>query len=133
MSIQPVNLDSNRVRRSFERAARDYDRVAGMQRQVAERLLERLDFIRLQPKRIGDFGSGTGYCSRRLAKRYRRARVVCLDLAVTMMLEARRQAPRFIGRPAYVCGDLQRLPLASNSLDLVVSNLTLQWCPTLQR
>ncbi len=130
--MQTIDLDPKRVRRSFERAARDYDKVAGMQREVAERLLGRLDLIRIQPNRLGDFGSGTGYCSRHLAKRYRGARIVSLDLALTMVQEARRQAPRLFGRPAHVCGDLQQLPLAPSSMDLIVSNLTLQWCSNLR-
>ncbi len=126
-------LDQRLVRRAFDRAARQYDRVASLQAEVADRLLERLDLIRIRPSRIADLGAGTGYCSRLLRKRYRGAYVIALDLAMGMLLQARRHGPRILGRPAYVCADMQRLPFVPGSLDLVVSNLTLQWCSDLAR
>ena len=129
--MPPPDLDSRWVRRSFEKAAERYDQVASLQAEVADRLIERLDWIRLSPGRVADLGSGTGFCSRQLIRRYPRADHYLLDLAVDMLREARRRGPRLFSRPRYVCGDIQRLPLASASLDLIVSNLTLQWCTDL--
>ncbi|MGI0035786.1 MAG: methyltransferase domain-containing protein, partial [Nitrososphaera sp.] len=39
---------------------------------------------------------------------------------------ARRHAPRFLSRQVYICGDVERLPLAAESIDLAFSNLSLQ-------
>ncbi len=126
-------LDQRLLRQAFDRAAQRYDRFAKLQVEVADRLLERLDYIRLTPKRIADLGAGTGYCTQRLGKRYRGADLFALDLAMGMLRKARRRGPKILGRPAYVCADMQHLPFASGRLDLIVSNLTLQWCSDLGR
>ncbi|MBK1723722.1 malonyl-ACP O-methyltransferase BioC [Thiocystis violacea] len=120
-------IDKTRARRSFERAAADYDSVAVLQREIADRMLERLDYVRLEPARILDLGTGTGYAVDRLQRRYRRARVLALDFAHGMLLQARRRG-HWMRRPACICADAERLPLADASVDLIVSNATFQWC-----
>lgn len=123
-------LDRAQLRAAFERAADTYDGAARLQREIADRLLERLDDVRVAPATVLDIGCGTGYCTRALARRYRKADIVGLDLAQTMLQRAhRRDWWRFFdGRPAFVCADAERLPLANASVDMIVSNLTLQWC-----
>jgi len=122
--------DKRALRAAFSRAAEQYDAVAVIQREIADRLLDRLDYIRLQPQRILDLGSGTGYCTRALAERYPKAQLLSLDLAEPMLQHARAARPtlrRLKGRDGYLCGDAERLPLASASVDLIFSSLTLQW------
>lgn len=134
--LDNYRLERPAVRRSFERAADSYDGAALLQREVADRLLERLSYIRLQPSRILDAGAGTGYGSAALARRYPKARLVALDLAEGMARRARGRFGFFARRlrgHGFVCGDLERLPLADASVDLVYSNLTLQWCLPLDR
>ena len=123
-------IDKRDVRASFGRAAADYDRVAVLQREVGERLLQRLDAIRMAPERVLDLGTGTGYIARALLKRYRGARVVALDIAPPMLAQARR-CDGWWRRPRFVCGDIERLPFAEHSVDMLLSNLTLQWCNSL--
>jgi malonyl-CoA O-methyltransferase len=120
-------LDKRRMRRGFERAARTYDQAAVLQREVGRRLLDRLDLIRITPTRILDAGSGTGEVTRGLADRYRRARIVALDIAESM-LQRTRERFSFLRRAEVVCGDAEALPFAPDAFDLVFSNLTLQWC-----
>ncbi|AFL73739.1 malonyl-ACP O-methyltransferase BioC [Thiocystis violascens] len=120
-------IDKERARRGFERAATHYDRVAVLQREIADRLLERLDYVRLEPQRILDLGAGTGYAVGALHRRYRRARVIALDFAHGMLLQARKRGG-WLRRPWCVCADAEALPLADGAVDLIVSNATLQWC-----
>jgi malonyl-CoA O-methyltransferase len=120
-------IDKRRARRAFERAAPGYDAAAVLQREIADRLLERLDYVRLQPRRILDLGSGTGYAVDGLRRHYRRAQVIALDFAYPMLLRARRRGS-WLHRPWCLCADAERLPLADSVLDLIVSNATLQWC-----
>jgi malonyl-CoA O-methyltransferase len=130
VSDQAFDIDLAAVRRSFDRAARSYDEAAALQAEVRGRLLERLDYVSLEPGVILDVGCGTGHSSRALKDRFPRARVIALDIAEGMLAEAdKRQSWR--RRFARVCGDAARLPLAGGSVDLVFSNLTLQWCPDL--
>ena len=125
--LEPSAIDKRCVRASFEQAAPDYDRVAVLQREVGGRVLERVGVMRMQPEQILDVGAGTGYVTRLLRKTYRGARVIGVDIAHGMLLQARRQSGWW-RRPRFVCGDIECLPLKDQSVDLLVSNLTLQWC-----
>ncbi|HYX74011.1 MAG TPA: malonyl-ACP O-methyltransferase BioC [Steroidobacteraceae bacterium] len=123
-------LDRTRLRASFERASTSYDASSSLQARIAGELLERLEVFRFTPGRVLDLGSGTGRVTRELKRRYPRARVIALDIAAGMLREARRhQWPwRRFDR---VCGDASRLPLKDGSIDLIYSNLMLQWCEPL--
>ena len=126
-------IDKKQVRRAFSRAAPDYDATAVLQREVCQRMLERLDYIKLQPSRILDAGSGTGWGSRQLAQRYPAAQIVSLDMALGMLNVAREHSGWWrklfsSNQQNHVCADIEALPLASNSAEMVWSNLTLQWC-----
>jgi malonyl-CoA O-methyltransferase len=123
---QPI-IDKRRARRAFEAAAAGYDLAAVLQREIADRLLERLDYVRLEPRRILDLGCGTGYAVQPLHRRYRRAEVVALDFALPMLQQARRRGS-WLRRPQCLCADAESLPLADGSVDLILSNATLQWC-----
>ncbi len=131
--------DKRQVRRSFERAARGYDAAAVLQREICDRMLERLDYIRLRPQAILDAGCGTGYGLRALAKRYPGAALAGLDIAHSMLQAGRAAAPWWrrlaAGRsaPLHVCGDLEALPLRAGWAGLVWSNATLQWVSGLPR
>lgn len=127
---EAFTLDRAQLRAAFERAASTYDGAARLQREMADRLLERLDDVRHAPATIVDIGCGTGYCARALKRRYRGAHIVGLDLAQAMLRRAQqRDWWRFFDRrPGFVCGNTEQLPLAAASVDLIVSNLTLQWC-----
>lgn len=127
MSGDPFALDRRRVRASFDTAAPGYDAVAVVQAEIRRRLLERLELFRIDPLRILDAGCGTGHGARALLQHYRRAGLVALDIAPGMLQAARRQRP-WLRRLDAVCGDAAAIPLADGSVDLVFSNLMLQWC-----
>lgn len=119
-------LDVAQVKRSFDRAARDYDEHAPLQRVVRERLLEKLEMVSMQPRAVLDAGCGPGGALKPLAKRFRKAGLYALDIAPAMLREARRQKPWF-RKLVTVEGDMTRMPLSDDSVDMVFSNLALQW------
>ena len=127
MSNADFMLDKQRVRASFQRAAANYDQVAVLQREVGQRMLERLELIRISPSVLVDVGAGTGALTAQLVKRYKKAHVVALDLAPAMVQQARKHKGWF-SKQSFVCGDAECLPLATHSIDMIFSNLTLQWC-----
>ncbi|RMG33427.1 MAG: malonyl-[acyl-carrier protein] O-methyltransferase BioC [Gammaproteobacteria bacterium] len=120
------SIDKRQARRTFGRAAAGYDEAAVLQHEIADRMLQRLDYVRLQPRRILDIGCGTGRASEALLRRYPRAEVVALDFALPMLEQARRRS-RWRRRPRCLCGDMDSLPLAAQSFDLVFSNAAIQW------
>ncbi len=129
-------LDKQQIQRSFNRAAARYDEVAVLQREVGGRMLERMELIRLQPDTVLDIGAGTGWCSQVLLQRYRKARLISADLAPAMLHIAAGRGSvwkRWRRRHAFVAADLEQLPFVDASVDLLFSNLTLQWCPDLKR
>lgn len=133
MTDTPYDLDKNQVRAAFDRAAASYDAHAVLQREICERMLERLDYVKHMPKTLLDAGAGTGYGAAKLRTRYPEAHLIALDLAVAMLKIARPRPSLWqrISRAApfdAVCGDIDRLPLKTSSVDMVWSNLALQWC-----
>jgi len=125
--VEGFALDTRWVQRSFDRAAAGYDSAAVLHTQVRRDLLERLQLMAITPGVVLDAGAGTGHASRALKGRYPKALVIALDFSAQMLrMAGRRQS--WLRRFSRVCGDAESLPLAEGSVDLVVSNLMLQWC-----
>ncbi|HPY39384.1 MAG TPA: malonyl-ACP O-methyltransferase BioC [Thiolinea sp.] len=116
-------LDPFKTRSGFDRAAKTYDEAALLQREIGERLVERLDYVRLNPQLVLDLGCGTGKISQALLSRYPQAAVMGVDLALAMV-ETTKQRTGIAG----VCADVQRLPFQDECAELLISNLMLQWC-----
>ena len=131
--MNEFEINKRQMRRAFSRAATNYDATAVLQREVCSRMLERLDYIKLQPQRIMDVGSGTGWGTRQLVAKYPSAQMISLDIAIGMLQAARGTSSWWQKifsqqKTAMVCADVEALPIASNSLDMVWSNLAVQWC-----
>jgi malonyl-CoA O-methyltransferase len=116
-------IDRRAARRRFERAARTYDESSRLESEVAARMRERLDYVKLAPRRILDAGSGPP--DRALGKRYPRAEVIALDFSLAMLRSGKRGF--FSRNPGRICADLARLPIAQGAVDLVWCNMALHW------
>ncbi len=125
--MQPTFKSSLHIAQQFNGAAQHYDNAAALSREVGNQLVERLNYIRLQPQLIVDVGSGTGHTARLLEKHYRNTRVLTLDFAHRMLTVAKHKAPWFT-RQRFICANAAQLPLADHSVDLIFSNLMLHWC-----
>ena len=126
----PFRLERSAVRGAFDRASAAYEAAAVLQARVRAELIERLTLVRIAPRVVLDLGAGTGRAARELKRAHPRATVVALDLAPGMLREARRHS-RLFRRFERVCGDAFALPLQGASVDIVFSNLMLQWCDDL--
>ncbi|MBP8923611.1 MAG: methyltransferase domain-containing protein [Thauera sp.] len=131
-------LDRHLLRRRFDRAAARCDSADLLAREIARRMDERLDYIRVTPRRVLDLGCGTGADLPRLAERFPDATLLAADFSPAMIAGAGARI-----RPARSAGLLRRLlsaapaalphlvaqsdalPLARASLGLVWSNLML--------
>jgi malonyl-CoA O-methyltransferase len=120
-------IDPGLARRRFERAALTYAGASRAEAEVAARMLERLDYVKIAPRRILDAGSGPAREARALSARYPGADIIALDFALAM-LPRTGFFERLLRRPALpLCADLTRIPLAGESIDLVWSNMALHW------
>ncbi|WP_020210806.1 malonyl-ACP O-methyltransferase BioC [Gilvimarinus chinensis] len=120
-------LDKHRVARSFSKAAHSYESAARLQQQVGEHLLAK---ISSQANRVLDAGTGTGYFLNGVREAAGASHVTALDLAQGMLDYARAHHPH---ADTWVCGDLEAMPLANTSVDLIYSSLAVQWCEDLPR
>ena len=143
------------IQQHFNHAAPSYDDAAILQKTVAERIDERLELTTIEPKTILDLGAGTGLLTEKVIRRYPNAQLFAVDLSPSMLNIAtpRFTAPRWPALNTKVnqflqnCkltkalatrtgaiainADVYQLPFADNSVDLIVSNLMLQWCDDL--
>ena len=126
----PPALDRIAVRRMFARVGAGDPELAPFMRAARDGLLERLDGIRISPTRVLDLGAGTGAVARALARRFRAADVVWVDPVVGLLHRARTRVPRWFSKHRYVAAEAERLPLASRSVDLVLSNMAMPWFDT---
>lgn len=121
------NLDKQLVASSFGRAAQSYDQAARLQREVADQLLQRMPAT--VEGSVADLGCGTGYCVAQLAQR-NYPTPIAIDIAEPMLRYARDEKRL---AAIYLAGDAEAIPLADNSLDVIVSSLAVQWCEHLPR
>ncbi|MEW5713949.1 malonyl-ACP O-methyltransferase BioC [Pseudomonas sp. SB113] len=115
--------DKRQVAASFSRAAASYDSVAELQRAVGHELLAHLPSA-CTPRRWLDMGCGTGYFSRVLGELLPASQGVALDIAEGMLNHAQPLG----GAHHFVAGDAERLPLKTESFELLFSSLAVQWC-----
>lgn len=141
-------IDLGRVRHLFSSAQRVAD-ADFLRREVSARMFERLELVKIDPRRLLDAGCGAGGDLALLQKLYTQAQILGADASAAMLREARsrlsaalssvnRMLAKYLpGRSrsgtgldaALLCGDFARLPLAHNAVDLVWSNLALHWHP----
>lgn len=117
-------FDVTQIRRAFGRAAKSYTPNAALQRKIEARMLERLEYFPDKPAHVLDVGCGPGHGSAALRKRYRAAQIIALDIALPMLRQVRPGWRRPLVR---VCADARALPLPDASIDVLFSNLCVQW------
>ncbi|GKT13055.1 MAG: malonyl-CoA O-methyltransferase [Thiomicrorhabdus sp.] len=154
-SAHVVSVNRQHIKKHFSHAAPSYDDAAILQKTVAERIDERLALTTIETQTILDLGAGTGLLTEKVMARYPNAQLFAVDLSAAMLKQAapRLQKPRlpqlgeglnhwlqngkltkslaFKQGATPINADVYQLPFAENSVDLIVSNLMLQWCDDL--
>ncbi|HWS39796.1 MAG TPA: malonyl-ACP O-methyltransferase BioC [Arenimonas sp.] len=128
-SINPL-FQQQHIKQHFSRAAGSYLAAAALQKEVEARLLEQADFLQHTPTRILDLGSGPGRASGLLKKKWPKAEVIAVDIALPMLHKVPEHT-RFWRPVKRVCANAMQLPFHDNSFDFVFSNLCLQWADPL--
>ena len=119
-----LQVNKRAIARAFGRAAAHYDSHAELQRLSGDALLA------LAPSQSGnavlDAGCGTGWYSRVWQQRGKQ--VTALDLSPQMLQQARQNKAAH----HYLAGDIDALPLSDACVDVVWSNLVVQWSDNLR-
>lgn len=140
MSQPPsLRIDPDHVNRQFARRS-PLDTAQFLYGEVAQRMLQRLSYIRIAPATLLDAGCGAAHALEPLRFRFPQARYIGLD-ACTPLLDAARE--RYGARPGFwqklrnkptpdatfVQADMAASGLPPEHLDLVWSNMALHWHP----
>lgn len=123
------NPDKVRIRQSFAAASSTYDGAAELQRRVGRALVADLNAEMLTGT-VLDLGCGTGFLTGELLAKNTQESVIAVDIAFGM-LEATRSKLAAHNNVRYICADAEQLPIAASTVDVVISNLALQWCRNL--
>ncbi|MCH9712333.1 MAG: methyltransferase domain-containing protein, partial [Proteobacteria bacterium] len=115
----------SQVRTAFNKASNNYEDHAFLQKEVAKRLDQKLNIISSNSAVILDLGAGTGLLSQQLSERFTDSTIIALDFAQNSLKNNSTNKK--------ICADANHLPLADNSVDLVISSLMMQWCPDLKQ
>lgn len=130
---QDFVIDRKRARQRFAASVATADTANFLAREVSRRMQERLDYIRIAPTRILDLGCGTGADLAPLAQRYPQATRLTVDFArplVQRAQPARGFMQKLFGahpQTHALCADAEALPLARSCVQMVWSNLMLNW------
>lgn len=119
MTASMVMPEQARIAQRFGDAAHAYDAEALAQRHSAAALLTG---IRAKGRAL-DVGCGTGWLAGQLAAQPEVTEVLALDIARPMLQSAVRMHPSL----RCIQADAAAMPVASGSIDLLVSNFALQW------
>ena len=128
-------FDRRQIRRAFSRAARSYAGVSDLQQTVQAELLDALEYWqqrageKVSPQRVVDLGCGPGDAAAAMQRRWPRAQVLAIDLSLPMLQAGAQQRDwhPLRRRVQRLCADAGALPLADDSVDILFSNLCLQW------
>lgn len=125
-SVQNLNqvLDQGVIQNNFNRAAKNYDFHAKFFNLVADNMLDVLQLFKIPPQNILDLGCGTGNLIKSLHNIYSKANINGIDFANNMLQIAKLKNPN----TKFILGNLNNLPIKKGSYDLIVSNLSVNWC-----
>ncbi len=126
-------LNKQRISKDFSKAADTYDAAAIVQQEICDRALERLQMLKLEPSTILDIGSGTGRSVRGLQAQFPNSHVIASDVAMPMLLHTNQMQPPLQQTASIICCEAEHLPVKDESVDLVFSTSTFQWCEDLNQ
>lgn len=101
----------------------EYEKAAIISREVAVGIFERLSLMTIKPQVIVDVGCGIGEVSRELATHYPDAKVLAVDCSEAMIAHAKKQQTT----EHYACASGECLPVADETVDLILAHLVLPW------
>ncbi|GBE05723.1 malonyl-[acyl-carrier protein] O-methyltransferase [bacterium BMS3Abin10] len=126
-----MELRKEKIKKAFSRSANTYDIYADVQKESADKLIDR--FKENQPGSVLEIGCATGNYTLMLADRLPAASITSIDFSEQMIEHA---ASRLAGREniRFICADAEDfVEKTDKKFDLITSNATFQWFSDLDR
>ena len=126
MNLETKKLITTRknIAKSFGSASNSYDVSARLQRFSGKNLMPWLP--KNKDLTVVDLGCGTGFFTDLLSSNY--DTVIGFDISSSMLNYAKKKRASSIH---WLEGDAHKLPFQDNSIDVIYSNLVIQWCDPL--
>ncbi|MFA5982704.1 MAG: malonyl-ACP O-methyltransferase BioC [Methylococcaceae bacterium] len=125
----PIEIDKNKVRKSFSNASQTYDQAALLQQLIGKQLLKT---VKGKTGHVLDLGCGTGFFTQLLIASLNPESIIAMDIA-EKMVQASVVKLSYCPSFKVICADIEHLPFADHCFDIVCSNLALQWVIYLER
>ena len=127
---EPAVVDARLARRRFERAAASYAGASRLEAEIGARMLERLDYVKLAPRRVLDAGSGPGRDARAAGEALSAGAGASpwISLGACCAPAPRLRCLACGGNQKHSCAPISRAcPSRARRVDLVWSNMALHW------
>src|SRR4029079_17757607 len=119
-----TTLIKDRIRRTFNKAAKTYDSHDCVQKKICEKSIELLCQNNRDFEIVADFASGTGNSTSALIENIGYHKIFSIDISESLMAIARKKLE---GKNIdFILGDFDERVLPENTLDLIFSNMGLQ-------
>ena len=116
----------NRIKASFNRAATTYDQHAQLQWQQSLVLVNMVSsFIRNRCNKIVDLGCGTGNSTLAVKQNFSCESLYAIDIASALLQQAKHKLNH--NNLYFIETDFDELPEELSDIDLIFSNMALQW------
>lgn len=112
-------FDKRQIARQFDRSASQYENFDTLQRRMNDQLLEWAKAA----NQVVDLGCGNGRALAQLAQTHPNAYRLAVDISAGMLQQAQQTDPQIVCLQA----DMENMPLAQQSFDLVYSCAAMQW------
>lgn len=122
------NIIKQQIKHAFAQAATRYEQAAQLQQTSAIQLAGLIKPVLEQTpaQTVVELGCGTGFLTEALAPVMNTHCFIVTDLARPMLLKTQNKL-KTLKTLRYACVDMDALPFASHSIDLLCGNLALQW------
>ena len=118
-----------KILKSFDAKSSSYDEYSFVQKEVSERMIKRLKFLKSKPLNILDIGCGTGYLSDLISQYLPNSNIVCMDFSYEMVSQCKSKNIKL--EP--LVADAEYMPFKASTFDLVISSFTLHWCQQIDK
>ncbi|MFN3234099.1 MAG: malonyl-ACP O-methyltransferase BioC [Gammaproteobacteria bacterium] len=120
-----IDIEKQKIRRCFNKAANTYDEHCFLQREIGESTISLLKNNVDQVSSMLDLGCGTGIITEKLVNAIKHDRCYAMDISDALIARAQQRIP--LKQAQIFIGDFDKIPLKDTSQDVAFSSMAIQW------